>query len=41
MRKIKTIFERGTNGKVIDKYVDGFTPDLLIGANATEKYEKL
>lgn len=39
MRKIKTIFERGTNGKVIDKYVDDFTPDLLIGANATEKVD--
>lgn len=41
MRKIKTIFDRDWEGsrKVIDKYVEGFTPDLLNGAIATEKLD--
>src|SRR3990167_4338444 len=41
MRKIKTIFERNWEGNsaVIDKYIEGFTPELLIGAIATEKLD--
>ncbi len=41
MRKIKTIFDRDWNGnrRVIDKYIDGFDPQVLIGANATEKLD--
>ena len=41
MRKIKTIFERDWEGnrKVIDKYVEGFSPELLEGAIATEKLD--
>src|SRR3990167_10500026 len=41
MKKIKTIFERDWEGnrKVIDKYIDGFSPDLLIGSLATEKMD--
>lgn len=41
MRKIKTIFERNreNGGAVINQYVTGFTPDLLMGAKATEKLD--
>jgi len=41
MKKIKTIFDRDWNGnrRVVDKYTDGFSPDLLIGAVATEKLD--
>jgi hypothetical protein len=42
MKKIKTIFERDwseRDHKVVDKFVDGFSPELLIGAKATEKLD--
>ncbi len=41
MRKIKTIFDRDWNGsrQVIDKYINGFNPDVLIEAAATEKLD--
>lgn len=41
MRKIKTIFDRDWEGnrKVVDKYTNGFTPDILDGAVATEKLD--
>lgn len=41
MKKIKTIFDRDWDGnrKVIDKYVEGFNPELLAGAIATEKLD--
>ncbi len=38
MKKIKTIFER-ENNRVVNKYVAGFSPELLIGAVATEKLD--
>ncbi len=41
MKKIKTIFDRDWQGnrKVIDKYIDGLSPDILVGAKATEKLD--
>lgn len=41
MNKIKTIFERDWDGtrKVVDKYIEGFTPEMLEGATATEKLD--
>jgi hypothetical protein len=41
MKKIKTIFERDWDGtkQVIDKYVEGFSPEVLVGAKATEKVD--
>ena len=30
---------RENGGSVINKFVDGFTPELLIGAEATEKLD--
>ena len=41
MKKIKTIFERDWDGdhKVVNKYIDGFLPDVLWGAIATEKLD--
>jgi hypothetical protein len=41
MRKIKTIFDRDWEGNraVVDKYVEGFTPELLQWATATEKLD--
>ena len=41
MRKIKTIFERDWDRTrlVVDKYIEGFTPNLLDGASATEKLD--
>ena len=41
MKKIKTIFDRDWDGtkQVIDKYVEGFSPDVLIDAKATEKVD--
>ena len=41
MQKIKTIFDRDWEGnrKVIDKYIEGFSPELLEGAKATEKLD--
>ncbi len=38
MRKIKTIFER-ENGKVVDRYVEGFEPAQIAFAKATEKLD--
>jgi len=41
MRKIKTIFDRNwdSDKTVRDSFVDGFTPELLVGAVATEKLD--
>jgi len=41
MKKIKTIFERDWEGSkmVVDKYVEGFSPEMLDGAKATEKVD--
>ena len=41
MKKIKTIFDRDWQGnrQVIDKYVDGFDPEVLKDAVATEKLD--
>lgn len=41
MRKIKTIFDRDWEGNraCINKYIEGFSPDILVGAKATEKLD--
>ncbi len=41
MNKIKTIFDRDWDGTraVVNKYVEGFTPEVLNGAKATEKLD--
>jgi len=41
MRKIKTIFKRdwGGNGNVINEYIDGFDPSILMMSTATEKLD--
>lgn len=41
MKKIKTIFDRNWEGDktVLNKYVDGFDPIMLLGATATEKLD--
>lgn len=41
MKKIKTIFDRNWKGNkgVINKYIEGFTPDILKNAIATEKID--
>ena len=41
MRKIKTIFDRDWEGnhRVVNKYIEGFSVNLLDGAKATEKLD--
>ncbi len=41
MRKIKTIFDRNwdTDKKVKNQYIEGFNPDVLLNAVATEKLD--
>ena len=42
MYKIKTIFERDWEGNktVVNKYVEGFSPDLLLNAKSDRKIRR-
>ena len=41
MKKIKTIFDRDWDGDktVVDKFIEGITPEILLTATATEKLD--